>query len=284
MTGGTGPTLPAPLRALPGDLPAAVAATPLSGGDIAAVWRVTLADGATVVVKHGPTPAALEAEGLVALRAAGGEVPDVLGHADRTLVLAHVTGDGQPADFGRMLARVHTAPASDDATNGGFGWHRDNVIGPLPQDNTREPHWPTFVAAHRLRAHLDVLPDRPDHRAVTDRLRTAIDAGRVADELDHAPAPALVHGDLWSGNVLGWRWLIDPAVHRADREVDLAMLELFGHLPADFLHAYTEVAPLPDGVGRRRLLYQLVPLLVHVRLFGAGYLDGIRRRLDELGW
>ena len=272
------------MQELPGDLPAAVAATALGGGDIAAVWRVTLADGRTVVVKHGPTPAELEAEGLAALRAAGGVVPTVLGVRDRTLVLELATGTGDPASFGRMLARIHAAPRVPGDDGHDFGWHRDNVIGPLPQDNTPDRNWPRFVATRRLLVHLDALPTRPDHAEVTDRLRTAIDDGRLDAALDHEPAPSLVHGDLWSGNVLGWRWLIDPAVHRADREVDLAMLELFGSLPGEFLQAYAEVAPLPDGVVRRRLVYQLVPLLVLVRLFGAGYLDGVARRLDRLGW
>jgi fructosamine-3-kinase len=261
------------LPPLPGGLPPAASAVPLSGGDIAAVWQVTLEDDREVVVKTGPTDARLEAEGLEALQAAGGPVPEVLGVGAEVLVIEHVGGRGDPAAFGRALAQVHAT------TGPSFGWHRDNAIGPLPQHNERHDDWPTFVATQRLEPHLDALPD-----VTARRLRSAIDDGRLAELLAHDPRPSLVHGDLWSGNVLGWRWMIDPAVHHADGEVDLAMLELFGGLPPAFLRGYTEVAPLPEGVERRRLALQLVPLLVHVRLFGAGYLGGVQQRLTALGW
>jgi fructosamine-3-kinase len=258
---------------LPGALPPAVAAVPLAGGDVSTVWRVTLADDRLVVVKTGPTDAGLEAEGLEALRAAGAPVPEVLAVDDQVLVIDHLDGRGDPASFGRALAHLHATTATR------FGWHRDNVIGPLPQHNDRTSDWATFVATQRLMPHLEVLPT-----PLARRLRTAIADGRLAGLLGHDPTPSLVHGDLWSGNVLGWRWMIDPAVHHADREVDLAMLDLFGGLPPAFLAGYTEVAPLPDGVERRRLVLQIVPLLVHVRLFGASYLGGIEHRLTALGW
>lgn len=258
---------------LPAGLPRAVAAVALGGGDVAATWRVTLADDRDVVVKTGPTDARLEAEGLEALRTAGALTPTVLAVDEQVLVLEHVTGRGDPHAFGRMLAEVHATTAER------FGWHRDNAIGPLVQHNEPSTDWPGFLAGQRLEPHLEVL--RP---SLANRVRSAIDDGRLTEVLDHEPAPSLVHGDLWSGNVLGWRWLIDPAVHYADREVDLAMLELFGGIPAAVEAGYTELAPLPEGAARRRSVLQLVPLLVHVRLFGASYLGGVQRRLDALGW
>jgi len=254
-------------------LPPAVSVTPLAGGDISTVWRVGLDDGRDVVVKTGPTDVRLEAEGLEALAAAGAPVPRVLAVDAEVLVIDHVAGRGDPASFGRALAHLHRT------TGPSFGWHRDNAIGPLTQHNDRADDWPTFVATQRLAPHLEMLPGE-----LSGRLRTAIDDGRLAALLDHRPSPSLVHGDLWSGNVLGWRWMIDPAVHHADGEVDLAMLELFGGLPPAFVAGYTEVAPLAEGVERRRLGLQLVPLLVHVRLFGAGYLGGVEQRLTALGW
>ena len=237
------------------------------------MWRVTLDDGREVVVKTGPTDARLEAEGLEALRAAGGPVPEGLGVDAEVLVIEHVSGHGDPAAFGHALANLHAT------TGPSFGWHRDNAIGPLTQCNDRADDWPTFVATRRLAPHLEVLPE-----ALSRRLRSAMDDGRLAGLLDHQPSPSLVHGDLWSGNVIGWRWMIDPAVHHGDREVDLAMLDLFGGLAPAFLTGYTEVAPLADGAERRRQALQLVPLLVHVRLFGGAYLAGVERRLDALGW
>lgn len=265
-------TGPAGLPQLPDDLPAATGATPLSGGDIARVWRVSLADGRTVVVKATGYDATLESEGLTALADAGAPVPRVLAARPELLVLDHVGGPPDLESLGAALAGAHRHIAT------AFGWHRDNVIGPLPQANPWTPSWPAFYVEHRLSPYLDDLPS-----TVATRLQRAMD-GPLPALLDHDVAPSLVHGDLWSGNIVAGRWLIDPAVHHADRELDLAMLELFGTIPAAFTAGYDAVWPLDDGAGRRRGALQLYHLLVHVRLFGSGYVGSIVRRLDALGW
>ena len=263
----------ATLPPLPEGLPEAVDARRLAGGDVGAVWLARLCDERTVVVKQGPGDASLEAEGLQALRAAGAQTPAVLGVRDDVLVLEYVFGTGDRSELGRRLAQVHRTlgPA--------FGWERDNLIGPLPQANPWTHDWPTFLAEHRIAPHLDVLPGE-----LRRRLEAAIEDGRLARLADHDVEPSLVHGDLWAGNVLHDRWLIDPAVHHADREVDLAMLELFGAVPADLLQGYEQVWPLDEGADARRDLLQLYPLLVHVRLFGSGYLRAVATRLERLGW
>lgn len=153
------------------------------------------------------------------------------------------------------------------------------MIGPLPQANPATDDWPTFLVEARLRPYLDVLP-----ADVARRLGAAIERGAVAELADHGAPPSLVHGDLWSGNVLADRWLLDPAVHHADREIDLAMLELFGTVGPQLRAGYEREWPLDEGWERRLPLLQLPPLLVHVRLFGASYLPGITSRLDTLGW
>lgn len=266
------PELPSDLPGLPGELPAVVRATRLGGGDIARAFDATLADGRRVVVKVTPYDATLEAEGLRALGAAGGPVPEVLATSSEVLVLAHVGGPAAWEALGAALAAVHAdrGPA--------FGWHRDNVIGPLPQRNTWTDTSGAFVVDHRIRPHLEVLP-----ADVAGRLAAACD-GPLPELLDaHDPPPSLVHGDLWTGNVVAGRWLIDPAVHHADRETDLAMLTLFGAPDPAFWRGYEAVAPLPDGAERRRPALQLYPLLVHVRLFGAGYVPSVVRALDDAG-
>ena len=96
--------------------------------------------------------------------------------------------------------------------------------------------------------------------------------------------PSLVHGDLWAGNVVEGRWLIDPAVSYSDREVELAFMGLFGGIPEAMWRAYAEAWPLSPGWERRRWALQMHHLLVHVRLFGAGYASGVAERLDRLGW
>jgi fructosamine-3-kinase len=255
----------------PAALPPVVRSSPLHGGDVAEVVHAELADGRQVVVKATTYDAGLEAEGLRALGAAGAPVPEVLHVAPRRLVLAHVAGPADWAGLGRALARCHQHTADR------FGWHRDNVIGPLPQDNTWTATWPTFHLERRLTPYLGDLPT-----PLAARLERAM-AGPLQDLLDHEPAPSLVHGDLWTGNVVDGRWLIDPAVHHADREVDLAMLALFGDAPASFHRAYDEVWPLDAGWEARRPALQLGPLLVHVRLFGGGYVGSVARRLDALG-
>jgi fructosamine-3-kinase len=108
---------------------------------------------------------------------------------------------------------------------------------------------------------------------VLDRMLDAVD--RALEDAETAP-PSLLHGDLWSGNVYpdsnGQPVLIDPALYRGHREVDLAMSELFGGFPAAFLSAYQEARPLDEPYRRvRRPLYQLYYLLVHVNLFGGSY-------------
>lgn len=259
---------------LPGGLPAVVASHPLGGGSIAEVVLARLADGREVVVKRGPTPAELEAEGLEALGAAGAPVPRVLAHDGGTIVLEHLDGPrGDRRELGRALAGVHGQVGTR------FGWHRDNVIGSLPQANPPLGDWPTFLAEARLLPYLADLPGD-----LARRLDAAIEDGRLRALADHDVVPSLVHGDLWSGNVLHDRWLLDPAVHHADREVDLAMLALFGTVGADLHAGYAEVWPLDDGWERRVPLLQLPPLLVHVRLFGSSYLGGVAARLDQLGW
>jgi fructosamine-3-kinase len=254
----------------PEHLPAPVDSTPLHGGDIGEVVRAELADGRLVVVKTTSYDAGLEAEGLQALADAGAPVPEVLAVDPRRLVLTHLEGPADWSGLGAAVARVHGQLADR------FGWERDNVIGPLPQRNTPSSHWPTFYIEQRLAPYLDDLPPE-----TARRLERAM-AGPLEAILDHDAAPSLVHGDLWTGNIVGGRWLIDPAVHHADREVDLAMLALFGDVPASFHRSYTEVWPLDPGWERRRPALQLAPLLVHVRLFGGGYVAGVEGLLDQL--
>jgi fructosamine-3-kinase len=260
------------LPPLPGRLPAPVSAVPLTGGDIAHTWRAELTDGRSVVVKATRYDARLEAEGLDALDRAGASTPAVLGVDEHVLVLEHVNGPADLHALGREVATVHQKLGEH------FGWRRTNAIGPLPQRNPWTESWPEFYAEQRLRPYLDDVPAEQ-----ASRLEAAI-AGPLPDLLDHDVVPSLVHGDLWNGNIVAGRWLVDPAVHHADRELDLAMLDLFGGVPDEFARGYAEVWPLDEGWERRRPALQLYHLLVHVRLFGAGYVGAITSRLDELGW
>lgn len=230
-------------------------------------------DGRPTLVKATDYDARLEADGLRALAAAGGPVPALVDVDVERVVMEEVAGPPDWELVGRSLARVHATTA--DA----YGYHTDNVLGPLDQPNPWTPRWAEFYARHRLRPHLDHVPD-----ASASRIEAAIRSGALEELLEHGQEPSLVHGDLWAGNVVEGRWLIDPAVHFADRELDRAFADLFGGIPASMWEAYEEIWPFDEGRLDRRPALQLYHLLVHVRLFGGGYAGMVADRLDRLGW
>jgi fructosamine-3-kinase len=243
----------------------------VGGGDINEAFRVQFADESFAFVKTragvAPGEYAAEAAGLRWLAEPGAlRVPQVLGVADDVLVLDWVDegGRGDGAAFGDGLAEVHAAGA--DA----FGGPAPLRLGSLVLPNDPTPDWPTFYAEQRL---LPLLK----HAGLTRFGNRAVEhvCARM-DELAGPPEPpARLHGDLWSGNVLwgrdGRAWLIDPAAYGGHREVDLAMLHLFGSPGRQFLSAYEVRFPLAPGHEERVELYQLFPLLVHAALFGGGY-------------
>jgi len=230
-------------------------------------------------VKRGrgspPGLLAAEARGLDWLRVEGGPpLPHVLELQPDELVLEWIEPGRPSAEageaFGRRLAQMHTSIDAEP-----YGAPEDGFIGPLPLDNTRHDDWPSFYAERRLAPYLPGL-DR-DTRQAVEHVIACID--EVAGPTDE---PARIHGDLWSGNVLwsvdGQVWLIDASsAHVGHRETDLAMLALFGAPYLDhILRAYDEVTPLTAGWRERVPLHQLHPLLVHVQLFGGGYVDQLR--------
>ena len=231
-------------------------------------------------MKHTDHPATFEAEGLAALAAAGAPVPTVHEVGSRHIVMddLDVLADGRPprredwAALAAALATVHRDVGRE------HGWHRDTMIGTTGQPNLpRHPDWATFHWQCRIAPHLEVLPGQ-----IASRLRRARPA--LAARLDHDAVPSLLHGDLWSGNVVHGRWFIDPAVCRGDRELDLAFLALFGGVPDAFAAGYEAAWPRDDGWQDRLPLLQLYHLLVHVRLFGNAYVPPIVDRLDAAGW
>ena len=156
-----------------------------------------------------------------------------------------------------------------------FGWHRDGFIGREPQRNTpTSSAWPEFWFDRRIGPLVDRAVGRgaldPRARDLAERLRAGL-----ADRAGPAEPAVRVHGDLWSGNVHvdtgGQPWLVDPAPYGGHREVDLAMLHLFGRPGPGCVAAYQEVRPLADGWRDRMELWQLEPLLNHAVMFGGGY-------------
>lgn len=263
----------------------------LSGGDINDAFELELASGIRVFLKTNErAPASLfpaEARGLDWLREARAlRVPEVLavssGDEDEPsfLVLELIESARPASDFderlGRGLATLHRFGAPR------FGFERDNFIGSLPQRNREHDNWAEFFWSERLEPQLARAVD-------AGRASAALRAGferlssRLARLLGPEEPPARLHGDLWSGNLhvdgAGAPALIDPAVYGGHREVDLAMMRLFGGFDEVVFRAYDEAWPLAPGHAERVALYQLYPLLVHVNLFGQGYAESVSRNL-----
>ncbi|HSK03180.1 MAG TPA: fructosamine kinase family protein [Kofleriaceae bacterium] len=260
------------------------AAEPVAGGDINDAYRVRLVDGRVVFVKtHAdPPPGMFEAEahGLDWLRDGPLRVPRVLAAGPHFLALEwlDVGGRGQGFDeaLGRGLAALHRLGAPC------FGLPRDGYLATLPQPRIELADGPAFWIEHRVRPLVErarVAGRMPDVSARLDALRAR------PDRFGPPEPPARLHGDLWWGNVVaadGAPVLVDPAVYGGHREVDLAMLALFGSLPEALARAYDEVFPLAPGWRERRLLWQLYPLAAHAVLFGGGYGAQVMRALDAL--
>jgi fructosamine-3-kinase len=259
---------------------AVVATAPVAGGAVATSTRLRLSDGTTALMKtlpHAPPDLfPTEAAGLRWLAAAtpagGAHVPDVLAADAECLIIRWVEPGKSSTDsavaLGRALATTHAAGAP------AYGRPADGYVGRLPLPNGPCDTWAEFYVARRIVPYLRAAFDRgqatSEHVAAVDALLP-----RIPDLVPEEP-PARLHGDLWNGNVVwgsdGHAWLVDPAAYGGHREMDLAMLALFGlpHLPR-VIEAYAEVAPLADGWQERLGLHQLFPLLVHACMAGGGY-------------
>ncbi len=259
---------------------AVVATAPVAGGDIATAVKLRLSNGRTAFLKTltaaPPHFFEREAAGLRWLAEAtpdgGVATPEVLAVDHDVLILGWVESARPGAEaagaFGRALAATHRSGAD------GFGAADDGYIGRLPLLNRALPTWAEFWAERRIAPYLKVLRDK-DMVTAEDAATIEAAVAKGAEIVPEEP-PARLHGDLWNGNVL-WAGddrvvVIDPAVYGGHREVDLAMLALFGlpQLP-QVMAAYDEAAPLADGWEDRLGFHQLFPLLVHACLFGGQY-------------
>jgi fructosamine-3-kinase len=284
-------TLPGPLaREIEAAIDTSItSADRVSGGCISPAVRLQTNTGQTYFVKwteHGKGRM-LAAEAFSLDRIAETNtvrVPTVHAYGLQWLLLEWIEPAG-PAprawrDFGIALSRLHRSE------NRAFGWPQANFIGALPQQNPWCDSWPEFWRGQRLEPQLSHAVDggllgRTDvHRfeQLFDRLEKMLAVGDTE-------GPSLLHGDLWHGNAhtTGDTIVaIDPAAYYGHREVDLAMAELFGGFPSAFREAYEEQWPLHRaGFRQRQAAYQLYYLLVHVNLFGVGYVAAARTALMD---
>jgi fructosamine-3-kinase len=226
-----------------------------------------------------------EAEGLRLIGGTGKiRVPEVIawGKIDGKHYLLMENIESAPSspsyweDFGASLAVLHHQNSSDH-----YGLDHGNYIGKLPQPNKILESWIDFFVANRLEYQLQLaIQNGLLSSSFIDRYRNFY---KLLPDLLPVDKPALLHGDLWSGNVMvggdGKVCLIDPAVYYGHREIELAFTQLFGGFDHEFYRSYQSNYPLEAGFDQRVDIYNMYPLMVHVNLFGISYLSGVERVL-----
>jgi fructosamine-3-kinase len=258
----------------------------LTGGCIAEVYRAEFDDGPPLVAKAGGSRLDLEGWMLGYLRDRGLPVPRVAHSAAGLLIIEFIEGESR---F-ESAAERHAADLLADlhgVTSDAFGLERDTLIGGLPQPNPRTSSWREFFGQHRL-GHMAAEAERSGGISAAARARVEKIAGELGRWLREPAAPALLHGDVWTTNVLarGGRVaaFLDPAVYYGDPEVELAFIGLFGTFGDAFYERYRERRGIADGFFEERMdLYNLYPLLVHARLFGGGYGRRVEATLARFG-
>lgn len=272
---------------------------PISGGDINEAYGMILSDGKSIFMKSNTKENlaffTAEAAGLAAIaRTEAIGTPRVLGVGTDVgrggfsfLLLEFISAKNRNGhyweEFAGQLSEMHRASTAGLVPGGKYGFAGDNYIGRRRQINRAHDSWISFFRDCRLE------PQFRDAARYFDRE----DRKRIGSFLDHLDeilvepdSPSLLHGDLWSGNVIagndGSAWLIDPAAYVGHAEADIAMTELFGGFPPAFYEAYRKAAPLQPGYERRRDVYNLYHLLNHLNMFGRMYLSEVIRILGRM--
>lgn len=268
-----------------------VSMTPLSGGMIAEVYQINFADGETVVAKAAHKGnATLDTEGKMLdylKQHSNLPVPSVL-HSEKTLlIMSYIENQGGISnsvqeDAAHHLAALHRVTADQ------FGLAFDTLIGSLQQPNPLYENWIDFFREQRLIYMAEVAQNAGQ---LLPKLRKRIErfATRLEDYLYEPDMPSLIHGDMWGGNILALNskiaGFVDPAIYYAHPEIELAFSTLFGTFGQTFFDVYNNLRPIePDFFEERRHIYNLYPLLVHVHLFGSGYVAQVDSILDQFGY
>ena len=260
------------------------------GGDINAACKLT-SGLETYFIKYNdafkyPAMFMVEAMGLNLLKKANElYIPEVIGYGetekDAFLILEYINQGVNVNefwhDFGHRLAQLHTH------TSESFGLDNDNYIGSLHQSNNKHKIWSSFFIEERLLPQIKLARNKGEIRKLTvDRFENFF---KYIEELFPKENPSLVHGDLWSGNYMvvpdGTAALIDPAVYYGHREMDIAMTQLFGGFPKEFYEGYNESYPMETNWRKRMDYCNLYPLMVHVNLFGGGYLHSVENIINK---
>ncbi|MFI2741099.1 fructosamine kinase family protein [Zhouia sp. PK063] len=259
---------------------------PLSGGDINQVFKITTTDGLHFVIKLNSAKVfhrmfAAEAIGLKTLaKTQAFKTPKVISHGEFAnqsyLILEYIhsgsMGKSFWLNFGKQLARLHKT------TNLYFGLETHNYIGSLPQYNTKTENLPSFYIEQRLEPQFKLASKKGYSFTINSFYKNL-------EQIIPNEQPALIHGDLWSGNYLvdenGYPALIDPAICFGSREMDIAMMHLFGGFSSKVFDYYHQSFPLIEEWKRRLSIWQLYYLLVHLNLFGSSYYASVSNIIKQ---
>lgn len=264
----------------------------IQAGEWADVFRVLTSKGRTLASKVGhPGHEGVTKNEALMLRYLKDETrspfPDVLGERAGVLILEYLQNDGRvephgTEETGRALALLHNARSGD------YGFDFDTTFGPCPQPNTKTTDWSDFFGRHRLMYMGELaLKAGQVNRKTFDSLCGLV--RNLRDLLPTKPRPALLHGDLWRGNVLYHRGrlsgFLDPAIYVGDQEVDLSSFPtLFDPPPEEFLKAYGQIRPIEPGFQERKEIYRLWGLLFHAYWGGGRFGAHVARVLGQFGY
>lgn len=263
----------------------------LSGGSVGQVYQVRTDNGAQLVAKvdDGADPN-LDVEAFMLdylLEHSNLPVPQALYSSPRLLIMSCLPGESvfpvsAQEDAAQLLAELH------EVTSPSFGLDRPTLIGGLHQPNAWSETWVPFFAEQRL-IYMAEQGLASGRLPVEMARRLEKLAANLAGWLEEPPSPSLIHGDVWTTNVLAANGQIsgflDPAIYYASPEIELAFISLFDSFREPFFKRYHELRPISPGFFEERLdIYNLYPLLVHVRLFGGSYVARVDRILSRFGY
>ena len=265
----------------------------IGGGCINDCYKIKTSSGNFFLkyndAKRYPEMFEAEAKGLHILKKANEiYIPEVISYGEESasggsfLILEYIESGKKNnffENFGKRLARQHKYSSEK------FGLDHNNYIGSLPQSNKFHDNWNEFFILERLEKQIQLARNfnRIDHST----MKQFNNLFKHIEEIFPNENPALLHGDLWSGNYLttpdGAPCVIDPAVYYGHREMDIGMTKLFGGFSPEFYDSYNEHYPLEKGWQQRIDVANLYPLMVHVNLFGGSYLMQVQSVLKRFG-